>query len=145
MPSRACTWSDEAGKFDEVVEDKGVKLIVEPRALMHVLGTTVDFIDERLKYAPTTFVSQHLPGTFLACGSSGTSLLRCPAWALMPREDARGCVLRLTRSCVLEVVLPFLFICSVLLMRVCGVSLAELNSSSRIQMRRANADAASPS
>jgi len=32
-----------------VVEDKGVKLIVEPRALMHVLGTTVDFIDERLK------------------------------------------------------------------------------------------------
>ena len=41
--------ADSPGKFDEVVEDKGVKVVVEPKALMTVIGTTVDFVEERLK------------------------------------------------------------------------------------------------
>ena len=44
-----CLLADSPGKFDEVVEDKGVKVVVEPKALMTVIGTTVDFVEERLK------------------------------------------------------------------------------------------------
>ena len=41
---------DEKGKFDEVVEEKGVKIVVEPKALMHVIGTKMDFVDDKLRY-----------------------------------------------------------------------------------------------
>jgi hypothetical protein len=44
-------FSDEKGKFDELVEDKGVKILIEPKALMHVIGTKMDFIDDPLRYA----------------------------------------------------------------------------------------------
>lgn len=43
-----CT--DEKGKFDELVEDKGVKILVDPKALMHVIGTKMDFVDDKLRY-----------------------------------------------------------------------------------------------
>lgn len=43
-----CT--DEKGKFDELVEDKGVKILVDPKALMHVIGTEMDFVDDKLRY-----------------------------------------------------------------------------------------------
>ncbi|RRT57247.1 hypothetical protein B296_00021224, partial [Ensete ventricosum] len=38
----------EKGKFDELVEDKGVKILVDPKALMHVIGTKMDFVDDAL-------------------------------------------------------------------------------------------------
>lgn len=41
--------ADEKGKFDELVEDKGVKVLIDPRALMHVIGTKMDFVEDRLK------------------------------------------------------------------------------------------------
>ncbi|RZS24141.1 hypothetical protein BHM03_00057176, partial [Ensete ventricosum] len=40
--------SYEKGKFDELVEDKGVKILVDPKALMHVIGTKMDFVDDAL-------------------------------------------------------------------------------------------------
>lgn len=43
-----CT--DDKGKFDEVVEDKGVKILIDPKALMHVIGTEMDFVDDKLRY-----------------------------------------------------------------------------------------------
>ena len=43
--------SDEKGKFDELVEEKGVRILVEPKALMHVIGTKMDFIDDKLRFA----------------------------------------------------------------------------------------------
>lgn len=43
-------FSDEKGKFDELVEDKGVKILIDPKALMHVIGTKMDFIDDPLRY-----------------------------------------------------------------------------------------------
>lgn len=50
------TWSlplpasaDQKGKFDELIEEHGVRLLIDPAALMHVLGTTMDYIDEPLK------------------------------------------------------------------------------------------------
>lgn len=41
--------ADEQGKFDELVEDQGVKVLIDPKALMHVIGTTMDFVEDRLK------------------------------------------------------------------------------------------------
>lgn len=42
--------SDEKGKFDELVEDQNVKILIEPKALMHVIGTKMDFVDDKLRY-----------------------------------------------------------------------------------------------
>lgn len=36
-------FADELGPLDEVVEDKGVKLAVDPKALMFLLGTEMDY------------------------------------------------------------------------------------------------------
>jgi hypothetical protein len=41
--------ADQKGKFDELIEEHGVRLLIDPAALMHVLGTTMDYIDEPLK------------------------------------------------------------------------------------------------
>lgn len=40
---------DQKGKFDELVEDNGVRILIEPSALMHVIGTTMDYVEDRLK------------------------------------------------------------------------------------------------
>ena len=41
----------DKGKFDEVVthEGGGVKVIIDPAALMHVVGTKMDFVTDRLR------------------------------------------------------------------------------------------------
>lgn len=41
--------TDERAKFDELVEDKGVKILIDPKALMHVIGTKMDFVDDKLR------------------------------------------------------------------------------------------------
>lgn len=50
-------WADGKGKFDELVEEKGVKIIIDPKALMHVIGTKMDFVDDKLRYMFTFFFS----------------------------------------------------------------------------------------
>lgn len=42
-------YADEIGKFDEVVEDKGVKVIIDPKAVMFLIGTEMDYVDEKFK------------------------------------------------------------------------------------------------
>ena len=44
--------ADQKGRFDEVVEDGGVRILIEPAALMHVIGTTMDFVEDRIKCPP---------------------------------------------------------------------------------------------
>ncbi len=39
----------EKGPYDEVVEDKGVVVLIEPTALMYLLGTEMDFVVETIK------------------------------------------------------------------------------------------------
>lgn len=41
--------ADSKGKFDEVVEENGVQILIEPTAIMHVLGTTMDFVEDRIR------------------------------------------------------------------------------------------------
>jgi iron-sulfur cluster assembly protein len=41
--------ADEKGRFDELVADKGVKILIDPKALMHVIGTKMDFVDDKLR------------------------------------------------------------------------------------------------
>lgn len=49
--------ADEKGKFDELVEDQDVKILIEPKALMHVIGTKMDFVDDKLRYFSSTILS----------------------------------------------------------------------------------------
>lgn len=42
-------YADEKGKWDEVVEANGVTILIDPKALMFVLGTTMDWAEDKLK------------------------------------------------------------------------------------------------
>ncbi len=57
-------FADAKQPLDEVVEDKGVTLLVDPKALMFLLGTTLDF--ETTKLA-STFTFRN-PNQISACG-----------------------------------------------------------------------------
>jgi iron-sulfur cluster assembly protein len=57
-------FAEEIAKFDEVVEDKGVKIVVDPKAVMFLLGTEMDFRVEKLS---SVFVFNN-PNQTSACG-----------------------------------------------------------------------------
>ncbi|KAK7266058.1 hypothetical protein RIF29_18697 [Crotalaria pallida] len=59
---------DEKGKFDELIEDKGVKILIDPKALMHVIGTEMDFVDDKLR-SEFIFVNPNSKGQ-CGCGES---------------------------------------------------------------------------
>ena len=42
-------YADEQGKYDEVIEDRGVKIFIEPKAIMYLLGSVMDYRDEKIK------------------------------------------------------------------------------------------------
>ncbi len=67
-------FADEKNPLDEVVEDKGVTLLVDSKALMFLLGTTLDF--ETTKLA-ATFTFRN-PNQVSACGC-GESVSITPA------------------------------------------------------------------
>ncbi|KAH7440482.1 hypothetical protein KP509_04G109800 [Ceratopteris richardii] len=66
--SYTLNYADEKGKFDEVVEDKGVKILIDPKALLHVIGTKMDFIEDRLK-SEFVFINPNVKGQ-CGCGES---------------------------------------------------------------------------
>lgn len=39
---------DEKGDYDEVVEDKGVTILIDPKASMFLIGTEMDYVEESL-------------------------------------------------------------------------------------------------
>lgn len=84
--------ADDKGKFDELVEEQGVRVLIDPGALMHVIGTKMDFVEDRLKYVLTAayFPSASSQQLYLAplcflTSSSPTSLktLRRPVDGLL--------------------------------------------------------------
>lgn len=40
---------DEQDKHDEVVENNGIKILIQPKAVMYLLGTTMDYVDTKVK------------------------------------------------------------------------------------------------
>jgi iron-sulfur cluster assembly protein len=67
---------DSVGPTDEVVEDKGVKLLIDPKAVLFLLGTEMDWKVDKLS---SQFVFNN-PNQTSACGC-GESVLLTPAKA----------------------------------------------------------------
>jgi iron-sulfur cluster assembly protein len=65
---------ESVGPTDEVVEDKGVKLLIDPKAVLFLLGTEMDFKTEKLS---AQFVFNN-PNQTSACGC-GESVEITPA------------------------------------------------------------------
>jgi len=57
-------YATEIGPMDEVMEEKGVKLLVEPQAVLFLLGTQMDYQEGRLS---SGFVFNN-PNQTSACG-----------------------------------------------------------------------------
>jgi len=67
-------WSDTVGKFDEVVEQDGARVIVDPQAVLYLLGTEMDYKIDKLS---AQFVFNN-PNQQSACGC-GESVNLMPA------------------------------------------------------------------
>jgi iron-sulfur cluster assembly protein len=58
------TWASEAGRLDEVIEVDGARVIVEPAAILYLIGTEMDFKTDKLA---SQFVFNN-PNQKSACG-----------------------------------------------------------------------------
>ena len=54
--SRGCSgmsytleYADEKSPFDEVVETQGITILIDPKATMFILGTEMDFVEDKLE------------------------------------------------------------------------------------------------
>ena len=75
-PACPTRWSSPktANPTDEIVEDKGVKLLIDPKAVLFLLGSQMDFKVDRLS---ATFAFSN-PNETSACGC-GESVAITPA------------------------------------------------------------------
>jgi iron-sulfur cluster assembly protein len=73
-------YADQIGPFDEVVEDKGVRILIDPKAVLFLLGTEMDYKVDKLS---AQFVFNN-PNQTSACGC-GESVQLEPA-----RPEAGG-------------------------------------------------------
>ncbi|BCW89494.1 Iron-binding protein IscA [Alphaproteobacteria bacterium SO-S41] len=71
-------YAESRGAIDEVVEDKGVTILVDPKAVLFLLGTEMDYVTDKLS---AKFMFNN-PNQTEACGC-GESVTIVPA-----REDA---------------------------------------------------------
>ena len=61
-------WAETAGKFDEVVEQDGARVIIDPKAVLYLLGTEMDFKADKLS-AQFVFNNPNQQGS-CGCGES---------------------------------------------------------------------------
>ena len=61
-------YADEKGEFDELVEDRGVTILIDPKAAMFLAGTEMDFVEEKLK-SGFVFINPNEKGK-CGCGES---------------------------------------------------------------------------
>ena len=57
-------YAKKANPNDEIIEDKGVKVLIDPKAIMYLLGTEIDYKKEELS---STFVFKN-PNETERCG-----------------------------------------------------------------------------
>ena len=74
-------YAEARGPHDEVVEDKGVKLLIDPTAVMFLLGTEMDYQVDKMR---SGFVFNN-PNQTSACGC-GESVMLKPAGEAEPAE-----------------------------------------------------------
>ncbi|HTS41993.1 MAG TPA: Fe-S cluster assembly scaffold SufA [Xanthobacteraceae bacterium] len=67
-------YAEKANPNDEVIEDKGIKLLIDPKAVLFLLGTEMDYKVDKLS---AQFVFNN-PNQTSACGC-GESVLLTPA------------------------------------------------------------------
>jgi iron-sulfur cluster assembly protein len=67
-------YASEAKPFEEVIEDKGVTVLIDPKAILFLIGTELDFVQEKLG---ARFVFNN-PNQTSACGC-GESVQITPA------------------------------------------------------------------
>lgn len=78
-------YAEAIGPYDEVIEDKGVKVIVDPKALMFLFGTQMDFQTDKIG-SGFTFNNPNQTG---ACGC-GKSVAITPASEAQIEEARRA-------------------------------------------------------
>lgn len=61
-------YADDIAKFEEVIKDKDVTIIIDPKAVMYLIGSEMDFVEEKLK-SGFTFVNPNVKGQ-CGCGES---------------------------------------------------------------------------
>jgi len=57
-------WVDHIGPYDEVIEDQGVRLVIDPKAIMFLIGTQMDFRTDKMS---SGFIFNN-PNQTSACG-----------------------------------------------------------------------------
>jgi iron-sulfur cluster assembly protein len=57
-------YAEDAGPLDEIIEDRGVKIFIEPKAILFLIGTEMDFVREKLG---ARFIFNN-PNQTAACG-----------------------------------------------------------------------------
>jgi iron-sulfur cluster assembly protein len=67
-------YAEAAKPFEEMMEDQGVKIFIDPKAILFLIGTELDFVDEKLG---SRFVFNN-PNQTSACGC-GDSVSITPA------------------------------------------------------------------
>jgi iron-sulfur cluster assembly protein len=73
--SRGCSgltytveYADAKAKFDEVVEAKGVTILIDPKATMFIIGTEMDYVEDKMQ-SGFTFRNPNEKGR-CGCGES---------------------------------------------------------------------------
>ncbi|WP_375326333.1 HesB/IscA family protein [Candidatus Tisiphia endosymbiont of Nemotelus uliginosus] len=61
-------YAAEKNKFDEVVEVHGVKILIDPKALMYLIGSIMDYVEDKFKTG-FAFTNPNQKGS-CGCGKS---------------------------------------------------------------------------
>lgn len=61
-------YARDESKLEEVVEDKGVKIFIDPMAIMYLVGATMDYVEDRF-HAGFVFSNPNETGR-CGCGES---------------------------------------------------------------------------
>jgi iron-sulfur cluster assembly protein len=62
--SYTMAYAEDIKPFEDVAEEKGVKVVIDPKAILFLIGTELDFVQERLG---ARFVFNN-PNQTAACG-----------------------------------------------------------------------------
>ena len=61
-------YADDIQPHDEVVEDKGIRVLIDPKAIMFLIGTEMQYVEEKFK-SGLNFVNPNEKGR-CGCGES---------------------------------------------------------------------------